>query len=192
VTEPAEPDAEDLVPVSVRLGTVVPPEDPEDWTRPLTWVAAIGMLIAPAILIGWYLLAAPTDSVRPLAGTYAVAIALAVGAAAAGGTQLGRARAVTGTLAAGLLGALLIVMWGAVTAGEVGFSGDPMKPGMVEVFASANLAHAAAGALAGLAGCLPAALAEGLTARSLARLWRGALAAAVGALVATLVLPNLF
>ena len=36
-----------LVPVSVRLGNVVPPEDPEDWTQPLTWVAAAGMLAAP-------------------------------------------------------------------------------------------------------------------------------------------------
>jgi hypothetical protein len=189
VTEPGEPEGEDLVPISVRLGTVVPPEDPEDWTRPLTWVAAIGMLAAPAILLGWYLLAAPTDTERPLAGTYAVAIALTIGAAAAGGTQLGRARAVTGTLAAGLLGALLIVMVGAVTGGGVG--GLDFKPGEV-VPASPNLAHAAVGALAGLAGCLPAALAQGLTARSLGRLHRGVLAAAPGALVAALVLPRLF
>jgi cysteinyl-tRNA synthetase len=35
---------DDLVPVSVQLGNVVPPEDPEDWTRPLTWAAAAGML----------------------------------------------------------------------------------------------------------------------------------------------------
>jgi hypothetical protein len=146
------------------------------------------MLIAPAILIGWYLLAAPADSGRPLAGTYAVAIALAVGAATTGGTQIGRARAVTGTLAAGLLGALVMVMVGAVTAGEVGWLGD-MRP---VHSVNPTLMHAAAGALAGLAGCLPAALAQGLTARSLARLWRGALAAAVGALVAALVLPNLF
>ena len=189
ITPPVE-QTDDLVPVSVRLGTVVPPEDPEDWTRPLTWVAAIGMLGAPAILIGWYLLAAPTDSVRPLAGTYAVAIALVVGAAAAGGTQLGRARAVAGTVAAGLLGALLIVMVGAVTSGEVVTFCD-CKPGYV-IPASPTLAHAAAAALAGLAGCLPAALAEGLAARSLSRLGRGVLAAALGALVTALVLPRLF
>jgi hypothetical protein len=35
-------DDDDSVPISVRLGTVVPPEDPEDWTRPLTWMAAPG------------------------------------------------------------------------------------------------------------------------------------------------------
>lgn len=189
MTGPGEPEGEDLVPVSVRLGTVVPPEDPEDWTRPLTWVAALGMLVAPAILVAWYLLAAPTDSVRPMAGTYAVTIALVVGAAAAGGTQLGRARAVTGTLAAGLLGALLIVMVGAVTAGNVG--GLDFKPGEV-IPASPTLAHAAAAALAGLAGCLPAALAQGIAAVPIPRLQRGALSAALGALVTALVLPRLF
>jgi len=184
---PSQDDA-DLVPVSVRLGNVVPPEDPEDWTRPLTWVAAIGMLVAPAVLIAWYAAAAPTDSVRPAAGTYAVAIALVIGAATAGGTQLGRGRAAAGTLAAGLLGALLIVMWGALTAGEVGYCCD-MRP---VALATPNLAHAAASAVAGLAGCLPAALVEGLAARSLARLPRGALGAALGAFVAAIILPNLF
>ena len=151
----------------------------------------MGMLAAPAILFGWILVATPTESVRPLAGTYAVAIALIVGAAAAGGTQLGRARAVAGTLAAGLLGALLMVMVGAVTAGEVGFSGDPMKPGWVAL-ASPSLAHAAAGALAGLAGSLVAALVQGLAAGRVARLRRGALTGLVGALVTVVVLPNLF
>lgn len=188
MTDPGEPEGEDLVPVSVRLGTVVPPEDPEDWTRPLTWVAALGMLAAPAILIGWYLLAAPTDSARPLAGTFVVAISLAVGAAAAGGTQLGRARALAGTLVAGLLGALFVVMVGALTAGEVGWLGD-MRPVHT---VNPTLTHAVAAALAGLAGCLPAAVAQGLTAGSLSRLRRGALGAAVGALVTALVLPNLF
>jgi hypothetical protein len=178
----------DLVPVSVRLGNVVPPEDPEDWTRPLTWVAALGMLAAPAVLVVWYLVAAPTDAGRPSTGTYAVAIALVVGAAVAGGTQLGRGRAVAGTVAAGLLGALLIVMVGAVTAGEVHCC--PMKP--LVASASPNLAHAAAGALAGLAGCLPAAIVEGLAAGRLSRLQRAAVASLLGALVTAVVLPRLF
>ena len=186
---PSGDDPEDLVPISVRLGAVVPPEDPEDWTRPLTWVAAIGMLGAPLILLVWYAVAAPTDSVRPLAGTYAVAVALAVGAAAAGGTQQGRARAVAGTLAAGLLAALLIIVVGALTAGEVGYI-DDMHEGVP--LATPHLAHAAAAALGGLAGCLPAAVAAGLAAGRLSRLRRGALAALVGALVTVLVLPNLF
>lgn len=190
MTELPTPDDADPVPVSVRLGNVVPPEDPEDWTRPLTWVAAIGMLAAPAVLVAWYAIAAPTETGRPSAGTYGVAIALVVGASTAGGTQLGRARAVAGTVAAGLLGALLIIMVGAVAAVDVPFMCD-CKPGVV-IPASPTLTHAAAGALAGLAGCLPAALAEGLAARSLSRLRRGLLAAALGALVTAIVLPNLF
>ena len=189
MTEPGEPEGDDLVSVSVRLGAVVPPEDPEDWTRPLTWVAAIGMLIAPAVLIGWFLLAAPTGSASPAVGTYAVALALVVGASAAGGTQLGRAGAVAGTLAAGLLGALLMVMVGAVTAGEVG--GLDLKPWVLTP-ASPTLAHAAAGALAGVGGSLVAALVQGLAAGRLSRLRRGALAGLVGALVTAVILPNLF
>jgi hypothetical protein len=185
---PAQDDP-DFVPVSVRLGNVVPPEDPEDWTRPLTWIAAIGMLAPPAVLIAWYAVAAPTDSVRPAAGTYAVAIALVGGAAAAGGTQLGRARALIGTLAAGLLGALLVVIWGALTAGEVGWI-DDMHLGVA--MATPTLAHAAAAALAGLAGCLPASVAAGLVARRLSRLQRGALAGLVGGIVTAVVLPRLF
>ena len=59
-----QPTDDDLVPVSVRLGEVVPPDDPEDWTRPLTWVAAIGMLAAPAVALAWYAVAPPDDSTR--------------------------------------------------------------------------------------------------------------------------------
>ncbi len=188
MTDPTPAEDDDLVPVSVRLGNVVPPEDPEDWTRPLTWVAAIGMLAAPAATLAWFWLAAPVDSAQPSVGTYAVAFALVVGAAAAGGTQLGRVRALTGTLAAGLLGALLVVMVGAVTAGEVGYFGDKWPVHTL----NPTLAHAAAGAVAGLAGCLPAALAEGLAPGSLARLPRGVMAAAIGAVVAVAVLPGLF
>lgn len=190
MTGPDGPDPDDLVPVSVRLGTVVPPEDPEDWTRPLTWVAALGMLAAPAVIATWYFIAAPHDGAHPLAGTYSVAFALVVGAAAAGGTQLGRARAVGGTLAAGLLGALLIVIVGAVAATDVPYNCD-CKPGLV-IPASPTLTHAAAGALAGLVGCLAAAASGGLTARALSRVRRGLLAAVLGALVTTIVLPKLF
>ena len=63
LTEPAaaaEADDE-LVPVSVRLGNVVPPEDPEDWTQPLTWVAAAGMLAAPLVALLWFWLFPPAD-----------------------------------------------------------------------------------------------------------------------------------
>lgn len=174
-------DPDDLVPVSVRLGTVVPPEDPEDWTRPLTWVAAIGMLAAPAAAVAWFALAAPSDSIRPVAGTWMVALLVVVGAAAAGGTQLGRLRAFTGTLGAGLLAALLVVVAGAVSAGE-------RQVGA----ASPTLAHAVAAALAGLAGVSPAGALGAFTAGSWSRLRRGLAAAALGAVVTLAVLPGLF
>jgi hypothetical protein len=178
VTPPTD---DDLVPVSVRLGAVVPPEDPEDWTRPLTWVAAIGMLAAPAVALAWYALGAPHDATELALGTWAVAAALVVGAAAAGATQIGRLRAFTGTLGAALLGAVLVVAAGAVTAGERQLGS-----------ASPTVAHSLAAALAGLAGALPSAVVAGLAANRLSRLQRGALAAAVGAVVATTVLPNFF
>lgn len=174
-------DDDDMLPVSVRLGAVVPPEDPEDWTRPLTWVAAIGMLAAPAVALVWYAVAAPPDSMRLALGTWAVAMLLVLGAAAAGATQIGRLRAFAGTLGAALLGAVLVVAAGAVTAGERQLGS-----------ASPTLAHSLAGALAGLAGALPAAVAGGLTARSWPRLRRGGLAAALGVLVTAAVLPRFF
>ena len=181
MTEPGGPEPDDLVPVSVRLGTVVPPEDPEDWTRPLTWVAALGMLLAPAVALGWYAVAPPVESARALPGTWAVAITIAVGAAAAGGTQLGRLRAIAGTLGAALLAAVLVVGAGAVTAG-----------GRQVLAASPTLAHSVAATIAGLAGALAAAAAGGLAAGRLKRTGRGLLAGVVGALVTVLVLPRLF
>ena len=51
----------DNTPASVRLGEVVPPEDPEDWGRPLTWVVAAGMLVAPAVGAAWFATAGPTE-----------------------------------------------------------------------------------------------------------------------------------
>lgn len=178
--QPAQ-DPDEVVPISVRLGTVVPPEDPEDWTRPLTWVAAIGMLASPALALAWYVLGAPLDSAQPLAGTWAVALTLVVGAAAAGATQIGRLRAVTGTLGAALLGALLVVAVGAASAGERQLGS-----------ASPTLAHAVAASLAGLAGAGSAAALGGLTAGSWPRLRRAIVAAGLGALVTAAVLPNLF
>ena len=180
MTEPG-PDAEDLVPVSVRLGTVVPPEDPEDWTRPLTWVAALGMLVAPAVALGWFAIAPPHDVTRALAGTWAVAMALSLGAAAAGGTQLGRLRAFTGAVGAGLLAAVVVVGAGAITAGERQLGS-----------ASPTLAHAIAAAAAGTAGAVAAGVVGAAIAGSVARLPRGLAAGAVGALATALVLPRLF
>jgi hypothetical protein len=147
-------EADDLVPVSVRLGAVVPPEDPEDWTRPLTWVAAVGMLAAPILAFGWFWLAAPTDAATPTAMTYLVAAALGAGSAATGATQQGVARAWTATLGAGLFGALVVIVVGVVMAGE-------RQVGA----ASPTLAHAFAAALAGLGGAAAASPVAALLAR---------------------------
>lgn len=152
---------DDFVPISVRLGDVVPPEDPEDWTRPLTWVAALGMLAAPLVTLAWFVAAAPTDARAALPATYGVAAALAGGAAATGATQLGLARAWTATLGAGLFGALVVVMLGVVMAGE-------RQVGV----ASPTLAHAFAAAVAGLAGAAAGAIVAGIVARLRSRVVR--------------------
>jgi hypothetical protein len=164
---------EDHVPVSVRLGEVVPPEDPEDWTRPLTWVAAIGMLAAPVATLAWFVVSPPTRAGQPEPATLLVAILLAAGAAATGATQQGAARAGTATLGAGLFGALVVVILGAVMAGE-------RQVGI----ASPTLAHAFAAALAGLAGSAAAAIVAALVARLRSRLVRFVPAAVAGVAVA--------
>jgi hypothetical protein len=164
---------EDLVPVSVRLGAVVPPEDPEDWTRPLTWVAALGMLAAPVVALVWFALAPPATADEPLAATAAVAVLLAGGAAATGATQIGRARAWTATLGAGLLGALLVIILGVVMAGERQLGS-----------ASPTLAHAFVAAMAGLAGAAAAAAIAALVAGLRSRLVRFAPALGAGVAVA--------
>ncbi len=174
---------DDLVPISVRLGDVVPPEDPEDWTRPLTWVAALGMLAAPLVALAWFVAAAPTEATRALPATVAVAVALSGGAAATGATQLGVARAWTGTLAAGLFGALAVVMLGVVMAGE-------RQVGA----ASPTLAHGFAAALAGLAGSAAGSLIAAAVARLRSRLVRflAAVTAAVSvsAVAVSVLLPG--
>jgi len=180
VTE-GPPAEDDLVPVSVRLGTVVPPEDPEDWTRPLTWVVAAGIVAGAGVAAAWYAFAAPGSTAAPAAGTWATALALGVGAAAAGATQIGRARAFAGTLAAALLGGLLVVLVGAASAGERQLGA-----------ATPTLAHAFAAAAAGVGGALPAAMANGLVAGWDSRLSRFLAAATIGGATAALIVPRLF
>lgn len=173
---------DDLVPVSVRLGDVVPPEDPEDWTQPLTWVAALGMLAGPLTALAWFLVTPPTESSEALPATFAVAVALAGGAALTGATQIGVARAWTATLGAGLFGALVIIILGVAMAGE-------RQTGV----ASPTLTHAFAAAVAGLAGAAVGALLAALVARRAGRPVRFVLAmigaASVATLVVGLVLP---
>ncbi|TMB58319.1 MAG: hypothetical protein E6J47_00045 [Chloroflexi bacterium] len=177
----SRPAEEEAIPVSVRLGTVVAPEDPEDWTRPLTWIAALGMLIAPLVALAWFWLAAPRSSGAPVAGTWAVALALVIGSSAAGGTQIGRLRAFAGTLASALFAALVTVAIGLAAAGE-------RQVGV----ASPTLAHAFAAAAAGLAGAVAASGLAPIVAGSPSRALRIVLPGALGIAVALLVLPHLF
>ena len=171
------PDDDDLVPVSVRLGEVVPPEDPEDWTRPLTWVAALGMLAAPLMALAWFL-AAPPGSAAWQPGTSLVAIALAGGAAGAGATQQGRLRAVAGTIVAGLFAALATIIVGAVLAGE--------RPVGI---APPTLDHSVRASLAGLAGATVAAMVAPAFAAGNRRRLRWPVGGALGMLVAALAVP---
>jgi hypothetical protein len=156
MTVPDASSDDDLVPVSVRLGEVVPPEDPEDWTRPLTWVAALGMLAAAIVAVAWFAIAPPTQGVQAGLATYVVALALAAGASATGATQQGVARAATATLGAGLFGSLVVIIVGVVMAGE-------RQVGV----ASPTLSHAFGAAVGGTAG----AVAGSLVAAIVARLW---------------------
>ena len=171
---------DDLVPVSVRLGNVVPPEDPEDWTRPLTWVAALGMLAGPLAAYAWFLVAPPTQGVQALPATFIVAAALAAGAAATGATQLGIARAWTATLGAGLFAALVVIILGVVMAGE-------RQVGS----ATPTLAHAFGAAIGGLAGAAGASLTAAVTARRYRRPVRFGIALVAGLVVSLLVVGAL-
>jgi hypothetical protein len=175
----SDPD-EDVVPVSVRLGAVVPPEDPEDWTRPLTWVAALGMLAAPLAALAWFAIGPPAQSQQAMPATYFVAALLAAGAAATGTTQQGIARAATATLGAALFASLVVVIVGAVTAGER----------LVDA-ASPTLAHAVGGSLGGLAGAAAGSVVAGAVARRYPRPLRFLLALVAGTAVAVLVVGAL-
>lgn len=177
MTDPTE---DDLVPVSVRLGEVVPPEDPEDWTKPLTWVAALGMLLGPLAALAWFGLAAPGDG-DLAAGTWLLAGAVAGGAVLTGATQQGRMRAWTATVAAALFSALVVIVAGAALAGE-------RQVGQ----ASPSLAHAFGAAVAGLAGALAASPLAARFATVSARWPRLVVPGSVAAGVAALALPLLF
>ena len=171
---------DDLVPVSVRLGEVVPPEDPEDWTRPLTWVAAAGMLAGPIVALAWFMTDPPREASGAEPATYLVALSLAAGAAATGATQIGTGRAFAGTLGAGLFGALVVIMLGVVMAGE-------RQVGS----ASPTLAHAFAAAIGGLAGSVDAAIVAAVIARLRSRLVRFVPPLASGVVLAAVVVAVL-
>lgn len=180
MSEPPGVESDEALPISVRLGEVVPPEDPEDWTRPLTWLAALGMLAGPLVALGWFVLAPPLQSDRPAPGTWLVAASLAAGAALTGATQLGASRALAGTLGAALFGALAMVILGVALAGQRQLGA-----------ASPTLVHAAVGALAGLAGALAVAAPSAALAVRLRRQARGAIVIPSAVAVSLLVVPLL-
>ena len=179
--EPSAPEAApDDRPISVRLGTVVPPEDPEDWRRPLTWVAAAGMLLGPLVALTWFLAAPPDDSLHSLPGTWLVAGALVIGAVTTGSTQLRPGWAFAATLGSGLFGALLTVIFGLVLAQPT--TTDAAAPSMV---------HAVLASVAGLAGALAAATLMFVLGRT-SRPWRGLLPGGIGLAIAALVVQLVF
>jgi hypothetical protein len=168
-----QPD-DDLVPVSVRLGEVVPPEDPEDWTKPLTWIAAAGMLLGPLTALAWFIVARPESDALTL-GTWLLACAVAVGAVLTAATQQGSLRSWTATVAAALFSALGVIILGAAFAGE-------RQVGA----ASPTLAHGFGAAIAGLAGAAcasPAAALASRARRAVRLVLPGTLAGGVAALV---------
>lgn len=172
---------DELVPVSVRLGAVVPPEDPEDWTRPLTWMVAAGMLAGPLAALAWFVVAVPRTSDTPLPGTWLVAIAVAGGAAAVGATQIGRLRSFTGTLGAGLFAAVATLSIGLVTAGE-----------RQVAVASPTLAHGLAAAIAGAGGAFSASLVAPWLAHLPSRVSRWLVPGGVGAVAAVAIVSAVF
>jgi hypothetical protein len=175
----SEPPDDDLVPASVRLGNVVPPEDPEDWTRPLTWAAAVGILGAPLLAAGWFLVAPPVEA-SLVPGTTILAATLAAGAALTGSTQIGALRAFTATLGAGLLGALVLVVVG---------TSLPRATEVLDGYPAA--AHAIRAAAAGMGGVVAASGVAPLLAGLGSRILRAAAPAFVGVAVALLLVPLL-
>jgi len=171
---------EDLVPISVRLGQVVPPEDPEDWTRPLTWVAALGMLAAPLGTFAWFAVGPPLQAEQAQPLTFLVAALLAAGAAATGATQQGIARAATATLGAALFASLVVVILGVAMSGE-------RQVGA----ASPTLAHAFAASVGGLGGAAGGSVVAGAVARLGPRPIRFLLALLAGVAIAVLVVGAL-
>ena len=132
-------------PVSVRLGEVIPPDDPEDWRRPLTWVAALGMLAAPLVAVSWFVLAPPREASGTYPGTWLLSASVVGGAVVTSLTQRGRWRTFAGAVGAALFAALATIAVAAAVA-----------PGGTRT-AAPELSQAAIGSAAGLTGALAAA-----------------------------------
>ena len=132
------------VPLSVQLGEVVPPEDPEDWRKPLTWIVAVGMLAAPLWAAVWFVLAPPSDPYAVPTGVMALAVMVASGAVVVGASQRGALRALLGTLGAGLFAALGVVVVGSALASStaLGTAVVAAASGMIGVFPAAAIGGA--------------------------------------------------
>lgn len=163
---------DDNRPPSVRLGEVVPPEDPENWGQPLTWIVAAGMLLAPLAGAIWFVLAAPTDPRNDVAGTSALAVILALGAAITGATQRGMWRTFVTTIGAGLFNALGLVVVGTVLAsgGSLGVATVSAVAGVIATVPTAMLAALIAERAGWARRMLSPALAGGVTALVIVRL----------------------
>ena len=129
-------------PISVRLGQVVPPEDPEDWRRPLTWLAAAGMLAAPIAAFAWFAAAGPQRGAPAEPGTWLLAALVAAGGVVTGTTQRGSWRAFAATGGAALFAAVATVAVGASLGTRTTDAASPA------------LSHATAAGIAGAAGAL--------------------------------------
>ena len=163
-------------PPSVELGTVIPPEDPEDWHRPLTWQIAAGMLAAPLAGLAWFVGSPPTSIDTPAVWTYAVAAILAAGAALVGSTQRGALRTTLATIGTGLFEALGLVLVASLVGGEAR---------SVEI-AAPGIAQGLAAAVAGLGGVLAAASLGALLANRATPVRRFASPALGGAITAVI------
>jgi hypothetical protein len=163
------------VPLSVQLGEVVPPEDPEDWRQPLTWIVAVGMLAAPLWAAVWFVLAPPTNPYAAPVGVTALAMVVASSAVVVGASQRGALRALLGTVGAGLFAGLGVIVAGSAIA------------------SSAALGTAVVAATGGMIGVLPAAAigAALSNARRGRRLASPIVAGALTALIAVEVLLSL-
>lgn len=163
---------DDNRPPSVQLGDVVPPEDPEDWGQPLTWIVAAGMLVAPFAGAAWFILAAPTDPRLVVPGISALAVILALGAAVTGATQRGMWRAFVTSIGAGLFNALGLVVVGTVLAGgqSLGVATVSAMAGVIAAVPTAMLAALLADRSGRARRIVSPALAGGVTALVIVRL----------------------
>lgn len=154
---------------------MIPPEDPEDWRRRLTWQIAAGMLAAPLASLAWFLGWPPSSASEPMIATYLVASILAGGSALAGSTQRGSIRTMLATVGVGLFEALGVVLVASIVTG-----------GRAVGEATPEVAQGLTAALAGMGGALAAASLGALLADRATAMRRFASPALAGAITAVI------